>query len=100
MEIIFPNVITFSNVFSHNSLPFGYVSRFTIYFINALLISDADGHQHEEPPMFRDSQLAQLIDPVLENDDFDNDGMIDYAEFIMAQLKTKAGEREAIEVSV
>lgn len=61
---------------------------------------DADGHQHEEPPMFRDSQLAQLIDPVLENDDFDNDGMIDYAEFIMAQLKTKAGEREAIEVSV
>ena len=26
--------------------------------------------------------------------------MIDYAEFIMAQLKTKAGEREAIEVSV
>ena len=50
--------------------------------------------------MFRDSQLAQLIDPVLENDDFDNDGMIDYAEFIMAQLKTKAGEREAIEVSV
>lgn len=50
--------------------------------------------------MFRDSQLAQLIDPVLEHDDTDNDGMIDYAEFILAQMKTKAGERQSIEVSV
>jgi len=44
--------------------------------------------------------LAQLIDPVLQNDDRDNDGMIDYSEFIIAQMKTKRGERDFIEVSV
>ena len=54
----------------------------------------------EEPPVFKDKQLAQLIDPVLQNDDVDNDGMIDYAEFIRAQLKTRRGERDVIEVSV
>ena len=37
---------------------------------------------------------------MLKNDDVDNDGMIDYAEFIRAQLKTRRGERDVIEVSV
>ena len=61
---------------------------------------DDEHHPKEEPPLFKDFQLAQLIDPVLQNDDRDNDGMIDYSEFIIAQMKTKRGERDFIEVSV
>jgi len=37
---------------------------------------------------------------VLRNDDINNDGMIDYAEFIAAQLKNKMGTREEVQVSV
>jgi hypothetical protein len=66
--------------------------------------SDGDGHEdhdHEEPPPhFEDSQLAAFIDPVLRADDINNDGMIDYAEFIAAQVKSKAGTRQTVEVSV
>jgi len=41
-----------------------------------------------------------LIDPVLKHDDVNNDGMIDYPEYISAQLKSKRGERFTIELSV
>ncbi len=58
------------------------------------------GHVHEEPPKFDDKTLALLIDPVLEGDDKNNDGMIDYAEFISAQLRSQRGERNVVEVSV
>jgi hypothetical protein len=50
--------------------------------------------------LYGDDQLAFLIDPVLKSDDANNDGMIDYAEFIAAQLKSQRGERAVIEVSV
>ena len=72
-------------------------------FVFALFSDEGDDDEHhpkEEPPLFKDFQLAQLIDPVLQNDDRDNDGMIDYSEFIIAQMKTKRGERDFIEVSV
>ena len=72
-------------------------------FLFVLFSDEGDDDEHqpkEEPPLFKDFQLAQLIDPVLQNDDRDNDGMIDYSEFIIAQMKTKRGERDFIEVSV
>ena len=59
-----------------------------------------DGHDHEPPPHYEDEQLSFLVDPVLKNDDVNNDGMIDYPEYIAAQLKTKLGLREGIEVAV
>jgi len=70
-----------------------------------LNFSDGDGHEnhdHEDPPPhYEDNQLAAFIDPVLQADDINNDGMIDFAEFIAAQLKSKAGVRKTtIEVSV
>jgi len=34
-----------------------------------------------------DEQLAFLVDPVLKSEDVNNDGFIDYAEFIAAQIK-------------
>jgi hypothetical protein len=59
-----------------------------------------DGHDHEPPPHYEDSQLEFMIDPLLKSDDINNDGMIDYAEFIAAQLKNKAGFRDGIQMSV
>ena len=56
--------------------------------------------QQNPPPKFNDNQLAMLIDPVLKHDDVNNDGMIDYPEYISAQLKSKRGERFTIELSV
>lgn len=47
-----------------------------------------------------DKTLAQLIDPILKNDDKNLDGMIDWAEFISAQIRNENGERPVIEVSV
>jgi len=48
-----------------------------------------EGHDHEPPQIFEDEQLAFLVDPVLKTEDVNNDGFIDYAEFIAAQIKTK-----------
>lgn len=42
-----------------------------------------------------------MIDPVLKSDDVNNDGMIDYAEYIAAQIKLRTdGLREGVEVQV
>jgi hypothetical protein len=37
---------------------------------------------------------------VLKADDINNDGMIDYAEFIAAQIKTRSGLRQPVEISI
>ena len=50
----------------------------------------ADGPAHL-PPIFHDAQLALLVDPVLQADDVNNDGQLDYAEFIAAQLRIQRG---------
>merc|ERR1712223_2109182 len=57
-----------------------------------------DGHDHE-PPIFEDKTLAQIIDPVLKHDDKNDDGMIDYAEFISASLRNQKGQGPVIELS-
>jgi len=43
--------------------------------------------------------LAKLIDPVLKDGDINGDGMIDYAEFISAQIRNQKGEGLTIELS-
>jgi len=42
-----------------------------------------------------DDQLAFLVDPVLKNDDVNNDGLIDYAEFIAAQIRNRQESKGA-----
>lgn len=42
----------------------------------------ADEHEQR---IFTDAELASLIDPILEKDDRNKDGFIDYPEFIVAQ---------------
>ena len=51
------------------------------------------GGQHKAPPtekLFRDEELVNLIDPILAVDDTNNDGYIDYPEFVRAQQKSAA----------
>ena len=44
---------------------------------------------NNDPPIYDDSQLEFLIDPILYPHDVNNDGMINYAEFIAAQIKNQ-----------
>ncbi|OAD62935.1 Multiple coagulation factor deficiency protein 2 like protein [Eufriesea mexicana] len=41
--------------------------------------------------LFKDDELISLIDPILHLDDTNNDGYIDYAEFVQAQQNTATG---------
>jgi len=48
------------------------------------------GHTIPEPKIFKDEELIQMIDPILQNDDKNRDGMIDYMEFSLAQASAAA----------
>lgn len=48
----------------------------------------AGGGPAPQPKLFGDEELMQLIDPILKMDDVNQDGYIDYAEFVRAQQKT------------
>jgi len=43
------------------------------------------GQPKPEPKIFLDEELQNMIDPILESDDKNKDGFIDYPEFIAAQ---------------
>lgn len=43
-----------------------------------------------ENKVFKDEELVTLIDPILKMDDTNQDGYIDYLEFIQAQQKAAA----------
>lgn len=48
---------------------------------------------HQQPPqekIFADEELTNLIDPILNMDDVNGDGYIDYPEFVRAQQKAAA----------
>lgn len=44
--------------------------------------------------IFKDDELVQLIDPILNMDDGNKDGFIDYPEFVQAQQKAGGGVRQ------
>lgn len=54
--------------------------------------SSESGAQGENK-LFKDEELVQLIDPILSMDDSNNDGYIDYPEFIRAQQNAAANVR-------
>lgn len=60
-------------------------------FLVCMLFSEQGGK--EKPPgshedkVFKDEELVNLIDPILNIDDTNKDGYIDYPEFIRAQQK-------------
>ena len=58
-----------------------------------LLISDEDKDGEKETynrhKIFTDKEIGNLIDMVMAEDDFDNDGYITYPEFAAAQRRSK-----------
>jgi len=50
------------------------------------------GQAPPEAKIFKDEELKNMIDPILESDDKNKDGFIDYPEFIAAQQKASAEE--------
>lgn len=47
-----------------------------------------------EEKIFTDEELNTLIDPILQSDDMNKDGYIDYPEFIRAQQKSAAANQD------
>lgn len=50
------------------------------------------GQSHVEEKIFQDEELVTLIDPILNMDDGNRDGYIDYPEFVQAQHKAAASQ--------
>lgn len=59
----------------------GYLLDFCIIFWNIFLILD----DKLAPPKLSEQELEDMIDQILKDDDFNNDGYIDYSEFLKAQ---------------
>lgn len=49
-----------------------------------------------EDKIFRDDELITLIDPILNMDDNNRDGYIDYPEFIRAQQKVSSSQNNQV----
>lgn len=47
-----------------------------------------------EEKIFVDEELVDLIDPILKMDDINNDGFIDYPEFVRAQQKAASNQQQ------
>lgn len=52
------------------------------------------GQPKPEQKIFADDELQNMIDPILESDDKNKDGFIDYPEFIAAQQAAAASQSE------
>jgi len=55
---------------------------------------DADNHEgggaKPEEKIFSEEEMMAMIDPILEDDDKNKDGFIDYGEFVAAQMRAAA----------
>jgi len=45
----------------------------------------AESSEDSKPPRMSDTELAQMVDGILEDNDGNSDGFIDYAEFLLSQ---------------
>lgn len=53
-----------------------------------------NGTPPPEAKIFEDEELKNMIDPILESDDKNKDGFIDYPEFIAAQQAASASNEK------
>ena len=53
------------------------------------------GQPLPEEKIFKDDELVSMIDPILATDDKNNDGYIDYSEFVIAQQAAQASQATA-----
>jgi len=51
------------------------------------------GQQVPEAKIFKDEELVNMIDPILQSDDKNRDGFIDYPEFVQAQNAAQAAQK-------
>lgn len=73
---------------------------FLLAFCDVLGLLTEQGHKQQpqqgQPPagekIFNDDELVNLIDPILNMDDHNRDGYIDYPEFVRAQQKNQRQE--------
>ncbi|MCL4141194.1 UNVERIFIED_CONTAM: hypothetical protein GTU68_014253 [Idotea baltica] len=54
---------------------------------------DAANHDHDK--IFTDEELVNMIDPIMDQDDKNRDGFIDYPEFVNAQRKAAAANGDS-----
>ena len=59
-----------------------------MFFLKPKIEHDHGGGNGHGGKIYSDEELVRQIDPVLNNDDLNKDGYIDYPEFLMAQRKT------------
>ena len=52
------------------------------------------GQPVPEEKIFKDDELVAMIDPILETDDKNKDGYIDYSEFVIAQQAAQAQAKQ------
>ena len=62
--------------------------------LDGIELANAMTHFHEEdgtenPTTYTDEQLSSMIDQILEEDDMNKDGYIDYTEFVGAQKRVE-----------
>ncbi|XP_029041429.2 multiple coagulation factor deficiency protein 2 homolog [Osmia bicornis bicornis] len=62
--------------------------------IKSLIHWHEQGNKEVREKLFKDEELVTLIDPILSMDDTNNDGYIDYPEFIQAQQYAAATGRQ------
>lgn len=61
-----------------------------VIYIHYICIAEQGNVEGKQNKLFKDEELVQLIDPILNMDDTNNDGYIDYPEFIQAQQNAAA----------
>ena len=59
-----------------------------LFYLKSKIEHDHGGGNGHGGKIYSDEELVRQIDPVLNNDDLNKDGYIDYPEFLMAQRKT------------
>ncbi|XP_040563680.2 lymphotoxin beta receptor inhibitor [Lepeophtheirus salmonis] len=65
---------------------------------------DESNHDHNsgqaipEAKIFKDDELINMIDPILKTDDKNQDGFIDYPEFVLAQQAAKSKQPQQAQV--
>jgi len=58
------------------------------------------GQPKPEPKIFLDEELQNMIDPILESDDKNKDGFIDYPEFIAAPASCGLHSNTSLKVNI
>lgn len=79
-------------------LYFGFAVGLCVNFAPFCALPEQGHHDPNIPTptgkkIFKDDELEQLIDPILQMDDGNRDGFIDYPEFVQAQQKAGGGGR-------